>query len=428
MSSIVFATNASLSFVEGLARWISPPPAAEAAPAAEATPSAEGDAEGEAEAAAEAVQPSEFEVECVALEEKGEFKALGERLLAAIRERFGSADEGEVEVAYTLLLQLLLKWGLIEGMIEALADELASSTDERPALRRTLLLSLYGLVSGHGLEQLHFAMLSKLLLFCARCGGGSLDLLLGGAERRVATVEDWVGARQLSEAQKRELWGLILDASLDADAGSDELRTYESGVKYLSLHSAEDVAADAKLRSRLVKCVLLTMRSPALLTCDTLAQLPVTAALKADPELAPLARLLDIVAREMACDFLEFAAVPAHAAFLEAQGLDTASLERKMRLLSLTSLCISHKELTYAAVAEALRVSADEVEHWVVETISAGLIVAKMDQVRSTVVVSGCLEREFGKEQLGRLQGSLEGWAASVQSLLKVVADSKPAP
>ena len=63
-----------------------------------------------------------------------------------------------------------------------------------------------------------------------------------------------------------------------------------------------------------------------------------------------------------------------------------------------------------------------------VETISAGLIVAKMDQVRSTVVVSGCLEREFGKEQLGRLQGSLEGWASSVQSLLKVVADSKPAP
>ncbi|EOD36444.1 hypothetical protein EMIHUDRAFT_226502 [Emiliania huxleyi CCMP1516] len=359
MSSIVFATNASLSFVE-----------------------------------------------CVALEEKGEFKALGERLLAAIRERFGSADEGEVEVAYTLLLQLLLKWGLIEGMIEALADELASSTDERPALRRTLLLSLYGL--------LHFAMLSKLLLFCARCGGGSLDLLLGGAERRVATVEDWVGARQLSEAQKRELWGLILDASLDADAGSDEHRTYESGVKYLSLHSAKDVAADAELRSRLVKCVLLTLRSPALLTCDTLAQLP------------------------MARDFLEFAAVPAHAAFLEAQGLDTASLERKMRLLSLTSLCVAHKELTYAAVAEAndrsiecvfaLRVSADEVEHWVVETISAGLIVAKMDQVRSTVVVSGCLEREFGKEQLGRLQGSLEGWAASVQSLLKVVADSKPAP
>jgi len=60
--------------------------------------------------------------------------------------------------------------------------------------------------------------------------------------------------------------------------------------------------------------------------------------------------------------------------------------------------------------------------------LQAGLIVAKMDQVRSTIVVSGCLEREFGKEQLGRLQGSLEGWAASVQSLLKVVADSKPAP
>ncbi len=62
------------------------------------------------------------------------------------------------------------------------------------------------------------------------------------------------------------------------------------------------------------------------------------------------------------------------------------------------------------------------------EAINAGLIVAKMDQVHSKVAVTSCLEREFGKEQFGRLQSSLDHWASSVQHLLKAVVDHKSAP
>jgi hypothetical protein len=47
--------------------------------------------------------------------------------------------------------------------------------------------------------------------------------------------------------------------------------------------------------------------------------------------------------------------------------------------------------------------------------------------VRSTVVVSSCLEREFGMEQFGRLRISLDQWGTSVQGLLKVVLESKAA-
>jgi len=423
VSSIVFETNETLSFVAGLARWISPPAEAEAAAAEPAAAAVEGEA-----AAAPAppvpaseVTPSAYELECIAMEGAGDFTQLSTRLVAALKERFGSASEGEVEVAYTVLLQLLLKWELLEGSLLQLADELASSTEERPLLRRKLLLSLYGVVNQHGLSQLRFPLLTTLLSYCARAN--CLDALLGGADKRVATVEGWIVSWELADAQKKELWGLVFDAHAD-----DAAATYQNAMKYLTLHEAKDLASNATLRERLVKAVLVTLRSPALLTCDKLAQLPIVAALAQDKQYAPLSRLLEIFAREMYGAYLEYYAQPATKAFMTEHGLEHAACERKMRLLSLTSLCVSDKELSYAAVAEALKVEAEQVEHWVVEAISAKLIVAKMDQVRSTVVVSSCVEREFGTEQFGRLRTSLDQWGNSVQGLLKVVLEGKAAP
>lgn len=423
MSQVVFATNSSLSFVAGLARWVSPPAEPEAASAEPAAAAADGEAAAAptAPAAAPEVQPSEYELECVALEAKGEFKQLGERLIAALKERLSSAPQGEVEVAYTLLLQLLLKWQLLEGSLLQLANELASSIDDRPLLRRKVLLTLFSVINQHDFVELRFPLLTLLLSFCARAG--CLEELLGGSAKRVATVEGWIQSWKLSDAQKKELWGLVFDAHVD-----DAAATYENAMKYLPLHAAADLTSDEKLRERLVRAALVTLRSPGLPTCDKLAQLPVVAALASDKQYAPLSRLLNIFAREMYSSYMAFHAEEAAQAFMTEHGLHHAACERKMRLLSLTSLCVTHKELTYAAVAEALKVEADQVEHWVVEAISAGLIAAKMDQVRSTVVVSSCLEREFGKEQFGRLRTSLDQWGTSVQGLLKVVLESKTGP
>lgn len=224
VAQIVFATNTELPFVAGLARWISPP--AEPAPAAAVPESGAGDA-GAAPAAAPAVVQSAYELECVAMEGKGEYAQLAARLRDALKGRFASAPEVEVEVAYTVLLQLLLKWELLDGSLLELADELASSREEA-RLRRTLLLSLYGVVNQHGLVQLRFPLLTKLLSYCAAVG--ALDQLLGGAAKRVVTVERWMESWELSDAQKKELWGLIFDAYADdADA------TYENAMKCAAL-------------------------------------------------------------------------------------------------------------------------------------------------------------------------------------------------
>ena len=67
-----------------------------------------------------------------------------------------------------------------------------------------------------------------------------------------------------------------------------------------------------------------------------------------------------------------------------------------------------------------------EVESWVMEAISAGLLIAKMNQVSSQVLISFCIEREFAEKQCGSLRESLVDWRDSIRSLLQVVQTARP--
>ena len=91
-AGVVFQTDPDLSFVMGLARWIEPSAAA-------------------ADGAEEAL--SAFETECLALEAKGDFQQLYSRFSTALKDRFATADERDVENAYALFMQLLVQWELL---------------------------------------------------------------------------------------------------------------------------------------------------------------------------------------------------------------------------------------------------------------------------------------------------------------------------
>jgi hypothetical protein len=60
------------------------------------------------------------------------------------------------------------------------------------------------------------------------------------------------------------------------------------------------------------------------------------------------------------------------------------------------------------------------------QAISAGLLIAKMNQVSSEVLVSFCIEREFSEKQWGSLQESLVDWRDSIRGLLQVVQTARP--
>jgi len=410
-AGVIFKTSEAVEFVAELARWISPPTELSSeAPTPEV--------EGEEPPPPTPEEPSAFQQECAALEAQQDFQQLSSKLATALKERLGSEPEDDVECAYTVLLQLLMRWEMLPDKVLDLADEIGDAPEERPLLRRTLLLSLFSLVQQWSLTELRFPMLLKLIKFGTKAK--LLETILGDSSKRVATVEHWIKEWQLSDEQKKQLWGLIFDAFID-----DSTATYNNALKYLTLHEASSLQTQPELRRRLVESVLVTLRSSEMLNCDKLAQLAIVKELSSDVEYKMLDDLLKIFAHEMYEDYLKFYEQPGAKEFLEKHALVHADCQRKMRLLSLVSLGQANKELSYSAVAAALQVEKDQVETWIMESISCGLMGAKMDQVRELILVSVCRDREFGSRQWNRLKASLSEWNSSVQSLLQVVHEAQ---
>ena len=68
-------------------------------------------------------------------------------------------------------------------------------------------------------------------------------------------------------------------------------------------------------------------------------------------------------------------------------GVSHVDCVEKMRLLSICSLASQQPEVPYALLATTLQIEVCEVEYWVVKAIMAGLLEAKMDQLREVVAV-----------------------------------------
>lgn len=399
---VVIYAESSQSFVANLARWLAPPK----------EPAAEG----------EAPKPSALEAEYAALEKGGKVQELADKLRVALLAQLGVAKETDVRNAFGLFLELLSRWQLLASSAEALATELVASTEQQPEVRRGLLFALYSAVQQHGTLELRFSLLVKLIPYCAATDGLSKALGPAGAGR-IQRVERWVSEWELSTAQQTQLWALVLDAHADDDAV-----LHEAALKYFALHAASTVSKDAALKERIVKAVLVTIRSPQLFRSDELSQCAVVQQLSSDATYAPLHALLGIMARDTYSEFLAFTETKANVSFMSKHELPLDSCGDKMRLLTLVSLGHANKELPYGAIAAALRVEASAVETWVMRGIGAGLITAKMDQVREVVSVSSVAERDFGPKQWERLHASLLEWSESIHGLLDVLAKARPAP
>lgn len=203
MAGVVFQEQ-NLSFTAGLARWLNQPK----------EPLIKEVAEG-----SEEVEPtpcSAFESECVALEEKSAFEELSVKLGSGLTKLFAEEDASALQSAYAIYLQLLVQWNLLTAKVEALAEEFSSSVSERPGLRRSLLISLYSLVQQYGMHELRFVVLVRLIKFAS--AAGQMDQVFGEKGTRVASMERWTSEWALSEEQKKELWGLFLDAHADEGA------------------------------------------------------------------------------------------------------------------------------------------------------------------------------------------------------------------
>lgn len=97
-----------------------------------------------------------------------------------------------------------------------------------------------------------------------------------------------------------------------------------------------------------------------------------------------------------------------------------------MRLLTLVDLGMTEtRQIPYSMIKDALKIDDIEVESWVVEAISAKLLVCKIDQMNQVIIVSRCTESVFGPNQWQLLRAKLVTWRGNISGVVSTVHADK---
>jgi len=133
------------------------------------------------------------------------------------------------------------------------------------------------------------------------------------------------------------------------------------------------------------------------------------------------AQLLDIFTEQDLEDYSDFK--EEHDDFIEKEKLDDAKLERKMRLLTFTSLAAStpNREIPYANIARALQIPVEQVEMWSIDVIRAKLVEGRLSQKDKVFKVHRTTYRVFGEKQWRELGTRVDQYKAVVDNLLAVI-------
>mmetsp|Transcript_36590 Transcript_36590/g.113203 ORF Transcript_36590/g.113203 Transcript_36590/m.113203 type:complete len:251 (+) Transcript_36590:115-867(+) len=139
-----------------------------------------------------------------------------------------------------------------------------------------------------------------------------------------------------------------------------------------------------------------------------LLAMPTVSALKGT-EHAPHLDLLEIFAYGTYADYkAKQSALPAL----------TPPQRTKLRQLSLASLARDRAVVPYSQISDALDVPAvRDLEDLVIEAVYAGLVAGKMDQMRKEFRVAKAAGRDVRPENVAKMAGRLDAWAARADQL-----------
>ena len=141
---------------------------------------------------------------------------------------------------------------------------------------------------------------------------------------------------------------------------------------------------------------------------------------KSNPDLLKLAAILHNGSYQ---DFETFS--KSGTKILSATNLSVDALATKMRILTLVSLAQENTKIPYETIASSLSVSADDVESWVLDTISEGLIDAKLDHFSNSVYITYAFQRSFGTPQWVDLRDKIGKWMENIKGMIGVIHDSR---
>ncbi|CAK7274147.1 hypothetical protein SEPCBS119000_006018 [Sporothrix epigloea] len=343
-----------------------------------------------------------------------------EEALAAVVEAssaLNAAPEKDFTGTYNLLIHLVINESKdtsahLRTICQNLNQPVTSSPANGVALALIALQAVFNLLDPS--NALRYNVFMAILRFLRTHG------LYDNLRPTLTQLPGWLADWDVSEEAARKLY---LDvASFAAEQGEAE-ESYQHLLKALRTFDASD---DGEVKSEeaeqlSVRAVRTALLSNTQYDFQDLRVLPTVQALSDSSKNAIYAQLLDIFAEQDLEDYNDFC--EEHEGWIEAQGLDGAKLQRKMRLLTFTSLAAGtqSRQIEYARISKALQVPVEEVEVWAIDVIRAGLVEGKLSQQQQVFLVHRTTYRVFGEKQWRELSTRIDQWRNSLTSVLSVL-------
>lgn len=237
-------------------------------------------------------------------------------------------------------------------------------------------------------------------------------------------VEKVMGLTHVSVAEKRDLYAVI------ANVYDNEKSQQHDAIKFLEKYltcfdskaSPAELAQSVDLAS---KSVVLCIKEAVYCFKNGIdvSQYTAVSQLAKNAEHKDLHALLMVMNSKTVAEYVSFA--KSNNALFAKYGLKEDDCLYNVRVLTLSSFTVSsteNGEVTYDQVEKSLGIKSEEVEEWVVEAISNGLINAKLDQLRNTVVVTSQINQRSGEaEDWKSLAEKLSLWKNNIGGLLETI-------
>jgi translation initiation factor 3 subunit M len=229
-------------------------------------------------------------------------------------------------------------------------------------------------------------------------------------------LDQWLETWESDEEDSRKLYLAVSDVA--SDVGEDE-QAYIYLLRALRTFPSEDVSSP-EARELALRALKSALTHPTHFDFQDLTDLDAIQALRqTDPIYF---QLLEIFNSDLLDDFNDFK--DEHDGWVEESGLDSAALNRKMRLLTLASIAATAgqtRSLPYTHISKALQIPAEDVEMWVIDIIRAGLVEGKLSQLNQTFLIHRSTYRVFGENQWREVASRLDMWRNSLEGVLQVI-------
>jgi len=315
------------------------------------------------------------------------------------------SSERDIESFYYIICLLLKKLSeeAITLLLPSILDNIVRDKTDRSALRISLLKGIYNCYA----ETIHNVQLYKTVLQYAY-ETGQVYLVLPELDN----IERVINAWGCPNEEKIEFYLLAINMI----SKNDPLKTMNFIIGLLS-----SMEKDFDKYSIIIKENLLYLiKNENIFYYGSLVDIPAIQSL--EKECNPLHNLFKLL---ISGDYNQFAEFCKNNQFLQSEGVDVTKLLIKFRIIRLSELANTKDILTYDEIANSLSIQHDDVETWVIRTISKKLISCKLDQFESRVIIRKAVPRTFNKENWISLNRKVENWKNNLSGLLQALSKTE---